>query len=49
MTTFPAERADLSRHRFRTQHRERWRPHAALVVLPAVFPPAGWSFIALGA
>jgi tetratricopeptide (TPR) repeat protein len=32
-----AERADLSRQMFRTQHRERWRAHAALVVLQARF------------
>jgi tetratricopeptide (TPR) repeat protein len=32
-----AERADRARRMFRTQHRERWRTHAALVVLQARF------------
>ena len=32
-----AERAELSRQMFRLQHRERWRTHAALVVLQARF------------
>jgi tetratricopeptide (TPR) repeat protein len=32
-----AERADRARRMFRLQHRERWRTHAALVVLQARF------------
>jgi hypothetical protein len=36
-----AERAELSRQMFRVQHRERWRAHAALVVLQGRFWPAG--------